>query len=63
MQVFPLIVAFSLKTDGSGRVVPTKGKHPKIKTSSYSRRSCNIILYLLMLLRLFIERREIITTF
>ena len=56
MQVFLLIVAFSLQTDGSGRVVPTKGKHPKIKTS-------NIILYLLMLLSLFIERSEIITTF
>ena len=63
MQVFLLIVAFSLQTDVSGRVVLTKGKHPKIKTSSYSRRSCNIILYLLMLLRLFIERREILTTF
>ena len=25
MPAFPLIVAFSLQTDGSGRVVPTKG--------------------------------------
>ena len=39
MQVFFLIVAFSLQTDVSGRVVVTKGKRPKIKTSSYSRQS------------------------
>ena len=39
MQVFRLIVAFSLQTDVSGRVVLTKGKRLKIKTSSYSRQS------------------------
>ena len=39
MQVFLLIVAFSLQTDVSDRVVLTRGKRLKIKTSSYSRKS------------------------
>ena len=39
MQVFLLIVALALQTDVSGRVVLTKGKRLKIKTSSYSRQS------------------------
>ena len=39
MQVFFLIVAFSLQTDVSGQVVLIKGKRLKLKTSSYSRQS------------------------
>ena len=35
MQVFLRIVAFSLQTNVSGRVVLTEGKRLKIKTSSY----------------------------
>ena len=44
MPVFLLIAAFSLQTAGSDRAVLTKGKHPKIKISTYSWRSCDIIL-------------------
>ena len=59
MQVFFLIVAFSLQTDVSGQVVLIKGKHLKIKTS-YSRQLFPAV-YLLMPLRFFMERREITT--